>query len=136
MSPQEIPYQNFPAIRLDTLKAYANASGDFNPIHTDEETAKKVGLPGVIAHGMLISAYLSKRAQDFVETDLALGDFNWVDFQTRFKAMVFLGDIPSIGGTVRTQTETELVLDLIAKNQKGEITTVGSAHFKKSIAQY
>lgn len=39
-------------VRRETLVAYANASGDQNPIHQDEEFAKSVGLPDVIAHGM------------------------------------------------------------------------------------
>ncbi|WP_040883658.1 MaoC family dehydratase [Janibacter sp. HTCC2649] len=39
-------------VRRDTLVAYANASGDQNPIHQDEDFAKSVGLPDVIAHGM------------------------------------------------------------------------------------
>ena len=40
------------AVGRDTLVAYANASGDQNPIHQDEAFAKGVGLPDVIAHGM------------------------------------------------------------------------------------
>ena len=42
----------FPLTRAD-LVAYAAASGDPNPIHQDEDVARSVGLPGVIAHGML-----------------------------------------------------------------------------------
>ena len=42
----------YPLIRAD-LVAYAEASGDPNPIHQDEDVARSVGLPGVIAHGML-----------------------------------------------------------------------------------
>jgi acyl dehydratase len=126
----KIEYRIFPKITLETLKAYAAASGDFNKIHTDEEVAKKVGLPGVIAHGMLIAAYIAKRAQDFAEGESQLGALKLTQFQTRFKAMVFLGDAPSIGGSVKSVTEDELVLDLYAKNQKGEITTTGIAKFK------
>ncbi|MGN0064869.1 MAG: MaoC/PaaZ C-terminal domain-containing protein [Nocardioides sp.] len=39
-------------VTRDHLRAYATASGDHNPIHQDEEVARSVGLPGVIAHGM------------------------------------------------------------------------------------
>lgn len=125
-----IPYVNFPAIELATLQAYATASGDFNKIHTDEEVAKQVGLPGVIAHGMLIAAYIAKRAQDYADHEAAMGSLTLTQFQTRFKAMVFLGDTPSIGGSVKSHTPDELVLDLYAKNQKGEVTTTGIAKFK------
>lgn len=47
-----LPVQRF-AITREDLRAYADASGDHNPIHLDEEVALSVGLPGVIAHGML-----------------------------------------------------------------------------------
>jgi len=47
----ELPEQVFTVTRAD-LVAYADASGDHNPIHQDEEVALSVGLPGVIAHGM------------------------------------------------------------------------------------
>lgn len=47
-------------VRRADLVRYAGASGDFNPIHWDERTALAVGLPGVIAHGMLTMAYASR----------------------------------------------------------------------------
>ena len=47
------------------LKAYADAGGDQNPIHQNEEFAKAVGLPNVIAHGMLTMALVGKYVTDF-----------------------------------------------------------------------
>jgi acyl dehydratase len=47
------------------LKAYADASGDQNPIHQNEEFAKAVGLPNVIAHGMLTMALVGKYVTEF-----------------------------------------------------------------------
>ena len=47
----DLPERVFTITRAD-LVAYAEASGDHNPIHQDEEVARSVGLPGVIAHGM------------------------------------------------------------------------------------
>ena len=47
-------------IDRDMLKAYADASGDQNPIHQNEEFALSVGLPNVIAHGMLTMALVGK----------------------------------------------------------------------------
>lgn len=52
---QRLPAQTFQVTRAD-LVHYAGASGDFNPIHWSERTARAVGLPGVIAHGMLTMA--------------------------------------------------------------------------------
>jgi acyl dehydratase len=48
----ELPEQTFTVTRADLVR-YAGASGDFNPIHWNERVATEVGLPGVIAHGML-----------------------------------------------------------------------------------
>lgn len=48
----ELPERRFPLTRT-ALVRYAGASGDLNPIHYDEHTALRIGLPGVIAHGML-----------------------------------------------------------------------------------
>jgi acyl dehydratase len=47
------------------LKAYADASGDQNPIHQNEEFAKAVGLPNVISHGMLTMALVGKYVSDW-----------------------------------------------------------------------
>ena len=51
--------RTFRVTRAD-LVAYANASGDQNPIHQDEEVARSVGLPGVIAHGMFTMALVGQ----------------------------------------------------------------------------
>jgi acyl dehydratase len=61
------------------LKAYADASGDQNPIHQNEEFALSVGLPNVIAHGMLTMALVGK----FI-TDWAGGSGNVKEFSARF----------------------------------------------------
>ena len=54
-----IPSQTY-VMNRQTLIDYANASGDQNPIHQNEEFAKSVGLPDVIAHGMLTMALASR----------------------------------------------------------------------------
>jgi acyl dehydratase len=60
---EELAPHNFPITR-ELLVAYANASGDQNPIHQNEEFAKSVGLPDVIAHGMLTMALAGKYVSD------------------------------------------------------------------------
>ena len=83
----------------DTLVAYANASGDQNPIHQDEVFAKSVGLPDVIAHGMWTMGAASRVIADWA------GDAGRVEqFRTRFTAMVPVpqdGSAIEIGGTVK-----------------------------------
>ena len=60
---QVLPEKSY-AINRELLVAYANASGDQNPIHQDEAFAKSVGLPDVIAHGMLTMALAGKYLSD------------------------------------------------------------------------
>ena len=67
------------------LKAYADASGDQNPIHQNEEFAVSVGLPNVIAHGMLTMALVGKYVADF-----AGGSAKVVEFGARFTKPVIV----------------------------------------------
>ena len=62
-------------IDRELLVAYANASGDQNPIHQNEEFAKSVGLPDVIAHGMLTMALVGKFATDWAGKSSAMKEF-------------------------------------------------------------
>ncbi|GAA1615185.1 MaoC/PaaZ C-terminal domain-containing protein [Leucobacter chromiireducens] len=63
----------------DRLVRYAGASGDFNPIHYRDDVAQSVGLPGVLAHGMLTMGAAGAVGSDW------LGAAGWVrDFQSRF----------------------------------------------------
>lgn len=126
-----IEFTAFPQISQSQLNAYAQASGDMNPIHLDEKIAKSMGLPGIIAHGMLSAGILGERAQRAVRESSNYSAFKLSRFQTRFKAMVFLGDNISVGGTVKEATDSKLVLDLQAKNQKDEVVTTATAEFTK-----
>jgi len=69
----------------ELLKHYADASGDQNPIHQNEEFAVSVGLPNVIAHGMLTMALVGKYVSDF-----AGGSANVVEFGARFTKPVIV----------------------------------------------
>jgi acyl dehydratase len=74
---QVLPEKSY-AINRELLIAYANASGDQNPIHQDEAFAKSVGLPDVIAHGMLTMALAGKYLSDIS------GSEKVVEFSARF----------------------------------------------------
>ncbi len=63
-------------IDRDLLKSYADASGDQNPIHQDEAFAKSVGLPDVIAHGMLTMALAGKFVSDWAGGPAAVKEFS------------------------------------------------------------
>jgi acyl dehydratase len=62
-------------IDRELLVAYANASGDQNPIHQNEEFALSVGLPNVIAHGMLTMALVGKYVTDWVGGSASVKEF-------------------------------------------------------------
>lgn len=63
-------------IDRELLKQYADASGDQNPIHQDEDFAKSVGLPDVIAHGMLTMALAGKFVSDWAGGPAAVKGFS------------------------------------------------------------
>lgn len=89
------------------LKAYADASGDQNPIHQSEDFAISVGLPNVIAHGMLTMALVGK----FV-TDWAGGSANVKVFSARFIKPVIVPAREKVDLTV-TATVVEIEGELI-----------------------
>ena len=63
----QIPAINIEPLNQNDLVKYAKASGDFNPIHLDKEFAKTMGFDNVIAHGMLIMAYLGRTLTENIE---------------------------------------------------------------------
>jgi acyl dehydratase len=84
---QDLPELVKPPITKVQLVQYAGASGDFNPIHTDDEVARGVGLPGVIAHGMLSMGFLGEYAAALA------GDGYVSALKVRFNGMVRPGDV-------------------------------------------
>ena len=118
-----------PPITQEQLRRYAEASGDFNPIHLDEETAHRVGLDSVIAHGMLSMAFLGQFVQQHIAT---IPDARLVSLHVRFANMVRLGDTISCHGIVRERIHRtpgqEIVhIECWAQNQKGTKVTTGEA---------
>src|SRR5438309_4647349 len=75
---------------------YAGASGDFNPIHIDEEFAKQVGLPGRILHGLWMMAQVA-RAQE----EAAGGPQKLKRLSVQFRGMGMLEQEITVSGTVR-----------------------------------
>jgi acyl dehydratase len=71
----DLPDQTFRVTRLDLVK-YAGASGDFNPIHWNDRFAAAVGLPGVIAHGLLTMALVGRALTGWAGNPAGIVDFN------------------------------------------------------------
>ena len=91
-------------IDRELLKRYADASGDQNPIHQDEAFAKSVGLPDVIAHGMLTMGLVGQYVSDW-----AGGSANVKEFSARFTKPV----------VVPANTTVELVVNGVATEEVG-----------------
>jgi acyl dehydratase len=92
----------------DSLVRYAGASGDFNPIHYRDDFAQEVGLPGVLAHGMLTMGIAVQPVVDW------LGDpGKVVDFQVRFTRPVLVD--AAQGAIVRVVAKVGVVDDAGAR---------------------
>src|SRR5690348_11553761 len=112
------------------IDAYADVSGDYNPIHINADAARAVGLDGTIAHGMLSMAFLGQMLTDWLT---ALPDpGGWVArLRVRFQAMVRPGDtITCHGVLVGDASATEAGrrrLEVWIDNQHGERVITGDA---------
>lgn len=91
----DLPEKVFGPITREEIKAYADASGDDNPIHQDEDYAKKSGAPTVFAMGMLPAAYVAHAISDWFG-----GPQNLRRFKVRFTTRVWPGDEIVCRGTV------------------------------------
>lgn len=99
----ELPAHTFEFGRVDLIR-YAGASGDFNPIHWSERVAREVGLPGVIAHGMLTMATVVR-----VVTSWAGDPGRIVEYGVRFTQPVPVDDVMgarlSVSGVVAVKDD-------------------------------
>jgi acyl dehydratase len=74
-------------VRRQDVKAYADASGDQNPLHQDDAFAQSVGFPGIIAHGMFTMAHLVRAITDWLGDPGALRGM-----QVQFRQVVFMDE--------------------------------------------
>lgn len=100
----ELPSQEFALTRANLVQ-YAGASGDFNIIHWNERTAKAVGLPNVIAHGMLTMATAGRVVTDWVGDPARV-----LSYGVRFSRPVVVED-DDMGTTVTVAGTVEDKLD-------------------------
>ena len=107
------------------LVQYAGASGDFNPMHTDEVKAKEAGLPSVFGHGMFTAGILGKALTDYV------GVGNLKTYKVRFTKQTWPGEMLKTRITVAKKHDEngEHVVDLECEvvNQEGESKLTGTA---------
>ena len=126
---QTLPVLEKPPITKVQLVKYAGASGDFNPLHTDDMFAQKIGMNGVVAHGMLIMGFLGQYIMELAGTTAEIKQF-----KMRFGAMTVPGDSITCSSTVEKIYEEEGVkmadLNLMAEKDSGKVVGSGKATLK------
>ena len=108
------PGAQIPELRVTPDKyltaRYAGASGDFNPIHIDEEFARGVGLPGRILHGLWTMAQVAR-----AQTDAAGGPEHLKRLSVQFRGMGMPEQEIVVTGTVREVQDGRAIVDTVAE---------------------
>ena len=119
----ELPPRQYQVTRLDLVR-YAGASGDFNVIHWNERVAKSVGLPNVIAHGMLTMALAGRFVTQWAGDPGAV-----TEFAVRFSSPVVVPDddkgaTVEIAGTVAEKLPlNEVRVEITARSEGAKVLT-------------
>jgi acyl dehydratase len=112
--------EQIPEVRVTPDKyltaRYAGASGDFNPIHIDEEFARAVGLPGRILHGLWTMAQVAR-----AQTEAAGGPEHLRRLSVQFRGMGVPEQEVVVSGTVREASEGAVVIDTVAEQAGNQI---------------
>jgi acyl dehydratase len=112
--------EQIPEVKLTPDKyltvRYAGASGDFNPIHVDEEFARAVGLPGRILHGLWTMAQVAR-----AQTEAAGGPEHLKRLSVQFRGMGVPEQEVLITGTVREVADGRVVIDTVAEQAGKQI---------------
>lgn len=113
-------------VTQEMVNAYAEVSGDHNPIHLDPDAARAVGLEGTIAHGMLSMAFLGQLLTAWLAAQPTPG--GWVArLRVRFQAMVRPGDTLTCQGILGERSGDRQRADLWIENAQGERVLSGDA---------
>jgi acyl dehydratase len=120
----EAPVLTHELTRTD-LVMYAGASGDFNPMHTDEVKAKEAGLPSVFGHGMFSAGFLATALTNYV------GIGNLKRYKVRFAKQTWPGEVftTQIKVTAKRKEDGDSLVDLECAllNGDGEVKVQGEA---------
>ena len=115
--------QEFPPLTRTMFVRYAGASGDFNPMHTDEVAAQAAGLPSVFGHGMFSAGLLGTAVTSFV------GVGNLRSYKVRFTKQTWPGETLTTRVVIseKRPASSEVVLTCELVNQDGEAKIAGEA---------
>ena len=127
----EIVAEKTYTLTRDSLVRYAGASGDFNPIHYRDDVAESVGLPGVLAHGMLTMGFAVQPVVDWIGDSAKI-----LDYQARFTRPVVVdptdGAVVTVVAKVGALTDAEIRIDLTVTF--ADQTVLGKAQARVSLA--
>ena len=119
----ELPELTMRPITRTILALYAGASGDHNPIHIDQDHAKKFGLSDVIAHGMLVMSYLGQAITNQVKQS------SITEYGVKFSSMTRIGDTLTGKGKIidvrQTDTGKWLNIELKVIDQNNDEKLIG-----------
>ncbi len=105
---------------------YAGASGDFNPIHIDEEFAKAVGLPGRILHGLWTMAQVAR-----AQTEAAGGPEHLKRLSVQFRGMGVPEQELVVKGAVRERRDGSVIVDTVAEQAGKQIVRNAEAELQQ-----
>jgi acyl dehydratase len=120
----EIPEVRITPDKYLTIR-YAGASGDFNPIHTDDEFARAVGLPGRILHGLWTMAQVAR-----AQTEAAGGPERLKRLSVQFRGMGVPEQEVVVKGTVREVGDGRVVIDTVAEQADKQIVRNAEAEIQ------
>lgn len=112
---EQIPQVSVTPDRYLTSR-YAGASGDFNPIHIDEDFARAVGLPGRILHGLWTMAQVAR-----AQTQAAGGPGHLKRLTVQFRGMGLPEHEVVVSGTVREVSDGRALIDTVAEQDGNQI---------------
>jgi len=109
----------------ELIRKFADVSGDYNPIHLDEEVAKTTRFGRRIAHGMLSGAFISS----ILGWELSVRRIVYLSQTLKFTAPVFIGDTITATATVIKIREDKpiVTLETVCTNQDGDLVVTGEA---------
>jgi acyl dehydratase len=119
----ELPPLAMPPVSRLALALYCGASGDHNPLHVDSDFARDAGLGDVVAHGMLVMAWMGRTLSTWVPQSAIR------TFGTRFQAMTRVGDAITCTARVCAKDDATRCVRVAveARDQHGELKASGEA---------
>ena len=123
-----LPELKLEPVSRTNLALYAGASGDHNPLHIDTDYANEIGLPDVIAHGMLIMGYLGR----LLTNNFSQGQI--IEYSIQFSSITNIGDeltcSAKVVKTITNGTMKNLKLELNVTDQNDDLKLKGHSSIK------